>query len=644
MTTLEHAFNAKDMNSLVIKIIRGQPPQTSKKYSAQLATIIKAMLSKDPDDRPTAKKLLQNTYIKQHIVQLLEKTKIRCQNQNQASHPVIVNSSSSSSRPTSAISSSSPPRSRVNSSNERLSIPPLPVTSNSPSSKNRQNGNSVNILPSPPSQIQTPRVSSAKSIDDASGLPPSSSNDVRKLSEARTRRTQQRNAPNNIPVSQQQVDDEVDRRFIEKVRQNDTLNRRRRDHTQLNDHIKQEKIQNHLRNSEQLHSDRSQESDPEYAPVIHDQILHKSSSSSTSSGKAYNDNGYRRQSEAGHYMSNGEENNRFSYNIDDSISQMDSSFDSNQKDLIFYCFLKGTRPNKNARMRRRKKLHGSSDVHSSHSASSSPIAGLLSNDNEPIDNNHNDDVNFYLDNDRHRSYPATSMDAYIDQKNHYSPSKSEKFMHHSADISSNSVATRNSHTNEKHYSKSGPLKVFENNSEDNKPLSRSTSKESVNTEVEKKKEGEKDMNDLLFMLTSTLKLPASVSGINRSESIDDNELTHSSSTSDRTIVDEDEREVKYSSVTKRSSLLPPDEILQADRTINPLGGTSKVSQRYNSLRQDCLREISSSRLRRALDIIDRVAEAELTEEMINILGNELYNKYSARIFTLKFYEDTLHCH
>lgn len=100
MTTLEHAFNAKDMNSLVLKIIRGQAcfssyskmmvcyiflvfsiniqvPQTSKKYSEPLTGLIKSMLSKNPDDRPTAKKILQSPYIKRHIMRLLDKTKVK---------------------------------------------------------------------------------------------------------------------------------------------------------------------------------------------------------------------------------------------------------------------------------------------------------------------------------------------------------------------------------------------------------------------------------------------------------------------------------------------------------------------------------------------------------------------------------------
>ncbi len=52
-------------------------PQTSKKYSNELTAIIKSMLGKNPNDRPTAKKILQNPYIKQHIMELLEKTKVK---------------------------------------------------------------------------------------------------------------------------------------------------------------------------------------------------------------------------------------------------------------------------------------------------------------------------------------------------------------------------------------------------------------------------------------------------------------------------------------------------------------------------------------------------------------------------------------
>ncbi|CAF1131720.1 unnamed protein product [Didymodactylos carnosus] len=502
----------------------------------------------------------------------------RCQNQNQISQSVIGSPTNSPSQPSSAISVSSPTRSRINSTTERLSVLPLPVTSLS--SKNHQNGNSVNILPSSPSQIHTPRTSSAKTVDNVVILPPSLSNDVGKQSEPRVRRILQRRMSNNSVSQQKQNDDEheVNRSFLAKLKENDTLNRRRRDHTQLNDHAKQEKLKNHLRNSKQIYGGKSQESDQEYTPVIHDQIFRKSSSLACAGQLSDNvivrkqdelesysnkDNGLRQRCEADHCMSNGENSNHSSYSIDDSLSQTNSSFDSNHD----------YHPNESARIRRRKKLYSSSNIQANHSGSSSTIASLLLNANETINNHHSNDVNFY---------------------------------------------------SEKEFS----------------------SKENVDIEVEKKNDGEKDMNCLLFMLTATLKLPTSIATICRSQSVDDNEsINSSSSVNNSTIVDDDEIDVKASIVMNGRHLIPSDKVLLADRTMYyPFGDTSKFSQRRDALRQNCLSEISSFNLRRLLDIIDRVGEVELKREMTDIIGNELYEKYCLQIFTLKFYEDTLHCH
>ena len=94
MMTLQHAFNAKDIDSLVRKIIREQvdsiwirlivilnfplqTPQLSKGYSKPLGDILSSMLKKDPKDRPTAKAILQHSYIKQHILRLLDKAQAK---------------------------------------------------------------------------------------------------------------------------------------------------------------------------------------------------------------------------------------------------------------------------------------------------------------------------------------------------------------------------------------------------------------------------------------------------------------------------------------------------------------------------------------------------------------------------------------
>ncbi|XP_071491295.1 uncharacterized protein [Diadema antillarum] len=77
MTTLKHAFNAKDMNSLVYKILRGKMPAMPHQYGQDLIELIKAMLNQSPEKRPSVSRLLRNPYIKKHIAIFLEGTRAR---------------------------------------------------------------------------------------------------------------------------------------------------------------------------------------------------------------------------------------------------------------------------------------------------------------------------------------------------------------------------------------------------------------------------------------------------------------------------------------------------------------------------------------------------------------------------------------
>ncbi|KFZ64720.1 Serine/threonine-protein kinase Nek4, partial [Antrostomus carolinensis] len=77
MATLKHAFNAKDMNSLVYRIIEGKLPPMPKDYSSQLVEIIRTMLSKKPEERPSVKRILRQPYIKHQISLFLEATKAK---------------------------------------------------------------------------------------------------------------------------------------------------------------------------------------------------------------------------------------------------------------------------------------------------------------------------------------------------------------------------------------------------------------------------------------------------------------------------------------------------------------------------------------------------------------------------------------
>ncbi|NWU28316.1 NEK4 kinase, partial [Dyaphorophyia castanea] len=88
MATLKHAFNAKDMNSLAYRIIEGKLPPMPKDYSPQLVEIIQTMLSKKPEERPSVKSILRQPYIKQQISLFLEATKAKAAR----SHKKTVNS------------------------------------------------------------------------------------------------------------------------------------------------------------------------------------------------------------------------------------------------------------------------------------------------------------------------------------------------------------------------------------------------------------------------------------------------------------------------------------------------------------------------------------------------------------------------
>lgn len=75
MSTLKHAFNAKDMNSLVYRIVEGKLPQMPSRYDPQLGHLIRSMLNKRPEDRPDVKHILRQPYIKKQIALFLEATK-----------------------------------------------------------------------------------------------------------------------------------------------------------------------------------------------------------------------------------------------------------------------------------------------------------------------------------------------------------------------------------------------------------------------------------------------------------------------------------------------------------------------------------------------------------------------------------------
>ena len=67
LTTLRHAFDAKDMQGLAMKIVRGKYPPIPSSYAAELSQIVAALLHTTPAQRPSATALLQKPILQQAL-------------------------------------------------------------------------------------------------------------------------------------------------------------------------------------------------------------------------------------------------------------------------------------------------------------------------------------------------------------------------------------------------------------------------------------------------------------------------------------------------------------------------------------------------------------------------------------------------
>ncbi|CAK0879488.1 unnamed protein product [Prorocentrum cordatum] len=72
LATLQHAFDADSMRGLVMKILRGVPPQVPLIFSAEVRELVPDMLVKDPCARPSINQVLQRPVVRHVIHQLLQ--------------------------------------------------------------------------------------------------------------------------------------------------------------------------------------------------------------------------------------------------------------------------------------------------------------------------------------------------------------------------------------------------------------------------------------------------------------------------------------------------------------------------------------------------------------------------------------------
>lgn len=74
MMTGRHPFNARDLQGLFMKIVRGVYSPIPTNYSSKLRAIIEKTLNTSPNKRPTMTALLQTPFLSKHIIDFCQKS------------------------------------------------------------------------------------------------------------------------------------------------------------------------------------------------------------------------------------------------------------------------------------------------------------------------------------------------------------------------------------------------------------------------------------------------------------------------------------------------------------------------------------------------------------------------------------------
>lgn len=74
IATLNHAFDAQNMKGLVQKILKGTYPPLPDVYSPDLKKLLSEMLIKDPNKRPSIRKILEMPFMKAKVNELFSNT------------------------------------------------------------------------------------------------------------------------------------------------------------------------------------------------------------------------------------------------------------------------------------------------------------------------------------------------------------------------------------------------------------------------------------------------------------------------------------------------------------------------------------------------------------------------------------------
>ncbi|GFV65405.1 hypothetical protein TNCV_2638351 [Trichonephila clavipes] len=77
LTTLKHAFEAKNIKNLVFKIIKGSLPQIPDMYSPELRSLLAQIFVRNPHERPSVNAILRKPIVVERIYKFLNESKIK---------------------------------------------------------------------------------------------------------------------------------------------------------------------------------------------------------------------------------------------------------------------------------------------------------------------------------------------------------------------------------------------------------------------------------------------------------------------------------------------------------------------------------------------------------------------------------------
>ena len=88
LCTLKHAFNANNMNALIMAIIRGNYSPISTKYSYDLRQLVSELLTRDPKRRPSINTILSKPFIKRRLEQMLSSDVVKAEMDHTVLHNI----------------------------------------------------------------------------------------------------------------------------------------------------------------------------------------------------------------------------------------------------------------------------------------------------------------------------------------------------------------------------------------------------------------------------------------------------------------------------------------------------------------------------------------------------------------------------